>query len=103
MLGYAYDMSKEFFGLPSKVYHEGLSEDEDKRILQILTPKRVPYIQYPNICGKCGELWPEFFFLPDEEWQKYVQINARELILCRRCYKQIKNWIDSEKRKQETR
>jgi hypothetical protein len=60
-----------------------------------LSYDRVPFIQYPNICAKCGELWPEMFGVPTEEWEHYVEIGERDKMLCKSCYDQIKIWIDS--------
>jgi hypothetical protein len=57
---------------------------------------RIPYIQYPNLCARCGALWPEMFKVPDEEWKYYVEPAMRREMLCRACYEQIKNWIDEE-------
>ena len=34
---------------------------------------RVPFIMYPNMCAKCGKLWPEMFSVPDKEWEQYVE------------------------------
>jgi hypothetical protein len=25
----------------------------------------IPFIEYPNMCAKCGELWPEMFRVSD--------------------------------------
>ena len=81
--------------LPEKVYFYGLTETHKKQWLSILKAKgRVPYIQYPVICGKCGKLWPEFFRVPDEEWKRYIQKNERHIVLCRPCYNYIKKVID---------
>lgn len=55
---------------------------------------RVPYIAYPDMCGRCGELWPDMFMVPDEEWEKYIQINQRGKVLCKPCYNTIKKLID---------
>jgi hypothetical protein len=55
---------------------------------------RVPYIQYPNLCAKCGVLWPEMFSVPDEDWERYVEPRMRERMLCEACYRQIKTLID---------
>jgi hypothetical protein len=60
---------------------------------------RVPFILYPNMCAKCGKLWPEMFMVPDEEWQRYVEVGERHQILCRACYDQIKTWIDDGDKK----
>jgi hypothetical protein len=83
-------------GLPEDVYENGLQTNEYEQWESILEAKgRVPYIVYPNICGRCGELWPEMFSVPDEEWQHYIRIDARDLLLCRTCYDEIKRLIDS--------
>jgi hypothetical protein len=55
--------------------------------------ERVPFILYPNLCAKCGTLWPEMFSVPDEEWERYIELTMREEILCEPCYRQIKEWI----------
>ena len=60
------------------------------------TKKRIPFILYPNLCVRCGGLWPEMFMVPDEEWKRYVEPRMRREMLCRACYMQIKDWIDSE-------
>ncbi len=56
--------------------------------------KRIPYIQYPNICQYCGKVWPDLFMVSDEEWEKYIQIDMRDKIICRKCYEYIKNCIE---------
>jgi hypothetical protein len=58
------------------------------------TKERVPFILYPNLCAKCGTLWPEMFMVPDEEWERYIEPRMRQEMLCKACYKQIKEWID---------
>lgn len=60
---------------------------------------RIPYIVYPNLCARCGTLWPEFFMVPDEEWCQYIQPDMRSSIICRPCYEKIKRWIDGAKQK----
>ena len=57
---------------------------------------RIPFIMYPNLCAKCGTLWPEMFNVPDEEWSRYVEPEMRKEMLCKACYAQIKQWIDDE-------
>src|SRR5262249_20131399 len=54
----------------------------------------IPFILYPNLCAKCGALWPEMFSVPDEEWERYVEPEMRREMLCEACYRQIKAWID---------
>ena len=58
------------------------------------TKERVPFILYPNLCAKCGTLWPEMFMVPDEEWERYIEPRMRQEMLCKACYTQIKEWID---------
>jgi len=58
---------------------------------------RVPYIRYPVICQRCGKLWPELFYVPDEEWEKYIQKDMRKSVICLCCYAIIKDLIDSAK------
>lgn len=83
-------------GLPKEIYENGLPEDLSEKWEAMLKEKgRVPYIQYPNICRKCGILWPEMFSVSDEEWKKYVRIGERDEMLCLPCYNQIKEWIDN--------
>ena len=44
----------------------------------------------PLYCGLCDLHWPEFFHVPDDEWQKYVIPPLQEEILCRKCYEKQK-------------
>jgi len=56
---------------------------------------RVPFIYYPWVCARCGEVNPDMFLVPDEEWKKYIEIDERNKILCKECYEEIKTLIDS--------
>jgi hypothetical protein len=56
---------------------------------------RFPYIVYPNLCARCGTLWPEMFHVQDADWERYVQRSKRDKMLCRSCYDAIKELIDS--------
>ncbi len=55
--------------------------------------QRIPFIVYPNICARCGKVWPDLFMVPDKEWKHYMKGNE-DLILCRACYDQVKAMID---------
>jgi hypothetical protein len=71
------------------------TQKESERWEKILNEKgRVPWIHYPNICRRCGEVEPDFFFVPDEEWEKYIQIDKRKEIICPDCFEEIKILID---------
>lgn len=74
----------------------GCSIENQNKWLEIIEEKgRIPFIIYPNICCKCGELWPEFFTVPDKEWEYYIEPRERDKILCISCYKGIKELIDN--------
>jgi len=76
-------------------YNNGLTEKESRRWVSILVEKgRIPYIRWPVLCSYCGKLWPEFFFVPDEEWEKYISLAHREDVVCEPCYNHIKKVID---------
>jgi hypothetical protein len=62
---------------------------------------RVPFIVYPNMCAKCGALWPEMFGVPDAEWEHYVEPAMRNTMLCLPCYTRIRSWIDAAARADE--
>jgi hypothetical protein len=74
-------------------YNHGLTEEQFNEWMRRMT--RVPFILYPNICGRCGSLWPEMFRVSDEEWKHYVPIVHRRKMLCRPCFDTIKHLIDS--------
>ena len=57
--------------------------------------RRVPFILYPNMCAKCGALWPEMFLVSDREWKRHIEKSQRSKLICRPCYDQIKTWIDA--------
>ena len=77
------------------VYNHGLSYQQEKRWLGILTAMgRVPYIRWPNLCVYCGKLWPELFCVPDAEWKHYISKRERDRVICRPCYDKIKRLID---------
>jgi len=94
-LGFDYDWDKEFSGLPEQIYKEGLPEELEYKFELMLDEKgRIPYIQWPWVCGKCGKMHPQMFMVPDEEWEHYIQVSKRDIILCEDCYGQIKAWTD---------
>jgi len=69
----------------------------DQWIKKLEERGRIPYIQYPYLCAKCGKLYPELFNVPDEEWQRYIQPDKRRGVICRECYQEIKQLIDNAK------
>ena len=46
----------------SWAYSHGLTEAQQEDWEKLLSNKgRIPFILYPNLCAKCGTLWPEMF------------------------------------------
>ena len=65
--------------------------------LEALNEKgRIPYIEYPNVCAKCGKLWPELFMVSNKKWRYYIQINMQDKVICRECYNKIRELIDTK-------
>lgn len=60
--------------------------------------KREPYFEVPNICNKCGELFPEMFMVSNEDW-KFVcgVIFKLDCMLCKKCYNFIKEKREKDK------
>lgn len=72
-----------------------ISCDCDGPALDELTDEqRIPWICYPNICARCGQLWPELFEVAHEQWLAYISPSG-ERLLCGECYVSIKDLIDS--------
>ena len=70
------------------------NEHELETKLEREAKQRVPFVLYPNLCARCGVLWPEMFKVPDAEWEHYVEPRMRREMLCEACYRQIKAWVD---------
>ncbi len=82
--------------LHPNIYKNGLTEELQKEWMNILNKKgRISWIDYPNICSKCGEVNPEFFKVDEEEWNKYIQQDMRNTVICKSCYDYIKKGIDN--------
>lgn len=78
-----------------------LSEEQTKEFIRVVDEKGpIPWIDYPNLCGRCGVRWPEMFSVPDKEWGHYIQRSMRNKMLCRECYDHIKKVIDEDIAKQ---
>lgn len=79
----------------SWAYTHGLTDEQGEAWDELLKKKGlVPYIVYPNMCARCGKLWPDMFYVSKEEWEYYVPIRSRHEMLCRLCYDEIKRLID---------
>jgi hypothetical protein len=99
--GCCYDLLKVDRSPGTRAYTHGLTPAQWHQWVDLLEDKgRVPYIQYPNVCAKCGVLWPDLFSVPTEEWNRYIQIDERDKVICRSCYNQIRTWIDAAAEKE---
>jgi hypothetical protein len=95
-LGYTHDHTLPFSGLPPEVYTNGLPSEEDDKFMSLCDMQgRIPYIVLPNLCARCGKLWPDMFHVEDEEWLFYMSGHNEEQALCRRCFNVIKRLIDT--------
>jgi len=95
-LGFKVDWKHPTCGLPQDIYENGLPDDLGEKWENILEEKgRIPYIVYPNICARCGKLWPDMFKVFNEEWNHYIEPAERRKMLCRDCYDEITNLIDA--------
>ena len=99
-LGYDVDETKPYNGLPEEVYMHGLSDEEVRKWYEILVKKgRIPFVVVPVLCRLCGGQYPDFFMVSKEEWQKYVIPELRNEVLCRDCYKRMKEFFPNGWRK----
>jgi hypothetical protein len=90
---------KEFHGLPEAVYREGLPPHQGAEWDRLLEAKgRVPYFVQPNLCVRCGELWPEMFGADD--WKTLMPADVRGEMLCRACYELAKSFVLLGRREQ---
>jgi hypothetical protein len=79
-------------GLPRAVYENGLPDEQSEEWDRILEAKgRIPYVVAPNLCARCGELWPEMFHV--EDWSDVIPKDLQGAMLCRGCYEAIKGFV----------
>jgi len=80
-------------------YSHGLTKVQEERWLKLLEKEgRISYILWPSLCSYCGKLWPGFFHVSDEEWEKYIEPSERHKVVCRKCYDYIKSLIEGAKK-----
>lgn len=65
-----------------------------QRVICGCKSKREPYIHINRncVCYRCGLLYPDFFNVPDKEWNQ-LPTYLRKHILCLTCYKKIKKLL----------
>lgn len=95
ILGYHINHEEPYWGLPKRVYEEGLNDEEIDKWNEILNRKGlIPHIFYPNICARCGKVNPRMFRVPNNVWEKYIRIDKRKELICQDCFEKIKNFVD---------
>jgi ferredoxin len=87
---------------PKEFYESDFSPDQEADWERALEEKgRIPFIIYPNLCVRCGKVWPDMFSVPDSEWERYIEPRMRKEMLCRECYDRVKELIDEGRREDE--
>jgi hypothetical protein len=95
--GCCYDLLNIDHGDGTWAFSNGLTVAQQAQWEEKLAKEgRVPYIVYPNMCCRCGALWPDMFGVPRADWNKYVEKRYRGEMLCLDCYKAIKFMIDTK-------
>jgi len=99
-LGFDFDPFHPTCNLPIEIYKNGLTDELSEKWEEILNQKgKIPYINYPLICARCGLLWPELFMISNDEWERYIEPHMRQSIICRPCFDWIKVVTDEALRK----
>lgn len=86
-------------------YKHGMTNEQEQEWDKMLKEKGlIPYVQMSVLCELCGEVFPDFFTVPDKEWKKYVIPSLQDKVLCIDCYnKQMKlfpkGWRNAKERK----
>jgi hypothetical protein len=75
---------------------ESTTDEERQEALE--RKGRWPFVAFPNVCGRCGELSPELFMVPDEEWEHYIPPAQRDGLLCQACYDRVRALVDGAER-----
>ena len=87
--------SPEEAELSREVYQGGLSPEQEAAWLKILEARgRIPFVDAPQMCGRCGELWPDFFMVQDAAWEYYAGPRLRDAVLCEQCFEEVRRAVD---------
>ena len=88
--------SPECSHLTEEVYSEGLTDEQDEEWFKLCTNRgRIPFVYTPQMCSRCGCLWPEFFMVQDIVWFYYTTPELKDTLLCFDCFQYIRQRIDS--------
>jgi hypothetical protein len=85
----------EYDGLPRDVYKGGLSAEQEARWQAILEARgRLPFVDAPQMCARCGRLWPDFFVVQDTVWEYYAGPRLRDAVVCEPCFDELRRAVD---------
>jgi hypothetical protein len=81
--------------MSQEVYEKGLTAEQVAEWEAILTARgRLPHVYAPQLCGRCGQLWPPLFVVQDVVWDYYTGPDLRDAMLCEPCFHEIRRAID---------
>jgi hypothetical protein len=81
--------------LSEAVYRNGVTREQETLWRARCEERgRLPYVYGPQMCGRCGSLWPELFVVPDAAWEWYAGPSLRSAMLCEPCFTSLRENID---------
>lgn len=81
--------------LSETVWKDGLTHEQDQLWRTRCENRgRLPYVYAPQVCGRCGTLWPEIFVVQDTAWEYYAGPLLRSALLCEPCFTTLRQNID---------
>ena len=85
----------DFSYLSEEVWKNGLTEKQEALWRKRCDDRgRLPYVYAPQMCGRCGTLWPELFVVQDTAWEYYAGPLLRGTALCEPCFTALRENID---------
>ena len=85
----------EYYWLSREVYQGGLSDEQRAEWQAILEKRgRLPFVDAPQMCGRCGRLWPDLFVVQDVAWEYYAGRRLRDAIVCEPCFHELRQAVD---------
>ena len=87
--------SPETNHLTEDICNEGLSNEQQEGWFRLCTQRgRIPFIDAPQMCGRCGCLCPKFFMVQDSVWFYYTNPDLKDKIICFDCFQHIRQCVD---------
>jgi hypothetical protein len=85
----------EFSYLSEHVYKNGLTDEQEAVWRRRREERgRLPHVYAPQMCGRCGVLWPDMFVVQDAAWEYYAGPALRGALLCEPCFTALRENID---------